>query len=223
MMVSFDFLSDPIELSPGKASSLYIENQKLYRNTIINLYAECPKNCGVVFSEKYEPLNFKGNICFVSDFCRLDFSSSIIKKLYEDFTMYACDFMLEQTTALKAEVLKFLEKLNEGFDFDFSFKEELELADLFKIQCLKPKLGNEDIPENILDFVKFMKKYTSFKCFIFLNLHSFLTPDELEIFLNEIAYLNVCVLMLENKKCFNNSSKEVVYIIDEDLCEIVEK
>ncbi len=223
MMVSFDFLSEPIELSSEKASSLYIENQRLYRNTVVNLFSECPKNCGIVFSENYEPLRFKGNVCFVPNLYSLDFSSSLIKKLYEDFTFYACNYMIDQTATLKADVLTFLEKLNESFDCDFTFKEELDLADLFKIQCLKPDLGNEDIPEKVLEFVKLMKKYTSVKCFVFLNMHSCFTPGELELFFSELVYQNVNILLIENKKCFGNLLKEAVYIVDSDLCEIVEK
>lgn len=223
MMVSFDFLTDPIELSSDKVSSLYIENQKLYRNTVLNLFSECPKNGGIVFSENYEPLKFRGNISFVPNLYSLDFSSSLIKKMYEDFTVYACNYMIEQTAALKADVLNFLEKLNENFDCDFIFKEELDLADLFKIQCLKPNLENEDLPEKVLEYVKFMKKYTSVKCFVFLNLHSYFTLEELELFFNELVYQNVSVLLIESKKCFENSHREAVYIVDGDLCEIVEK
>ena len=143
--------------------------------------------------------------------------------MYEDFTVYACNYMIEQTAALKADVLNFLEKLNENFDCDFIFKEELDLADLFKIQCLKPNLENEDLPEKVLEYVKFMKKYTSVKCFVFLNLHSYFTFEELELFFNELVYQNVSVLLIESKKCFENSKREAVYIVDGDLCEIVEK
>lgn len=223
MMVSFDFLTDPIELSTDKVCSLYIENQKLFRNTVLNLFSECPKNCGIVFSENYEPLKFRGNISFVPNLYSLDLASSLIKKVYEDLTVYACNYMVEQTATLKADVLNFLENLNDNFDCDFAFKEELDLVDLFKIQCLKPNLENEDIPEKVLEYVKFMNKYTSVKCFVFLNLHSYFSSEELKLFFNELAYLNVSVLLIESKKCFESLQREAVYIVDSDLCEIVEK
>lgn len=66
------------------------------------------------------------------------------------------------------------------------------------------------------------KKYSSAKCFVLLNLHCFFGENELELIYKELVYQNVEVLIIENVMHNNRLSFEKVYIVDKDLCEIVD-
>jgi CRISPR type II-A-associated protein Csn2 len=46
--------------------------------------------------------------------------------------------------------------------------------------------------------------------------------SELELLYKELSYQNINLLVIENKKCFETLSAEKVYIVDEDMCEIIE-
>lgn len=222
MMVSFEFLSKPIEISADKISVLYIENQSLYRNTVAAFYDCCPEECNIVFSENFSPIKFKGNIYFVPNVFTVDFSSVFMKKVYEDLSEYAHTYLFEDTANLKSNALSFLEKLSSDYDYDFDFNDELEIIDLLKMQNFRPALSKENLLSTLLDFIILTKKYSKAKCFVLLNLHIYFSLSELELFYKELNFQNINILVIENKKCFETLPGETVYIVDEDLCEIIE-
>lgn len=221
-MVSFDFLSNPIKLTYDKVSVLYIENQVLYRKTVMNFYNGCLEESNIFFSENFNPIKFKNNISFIPSVFTIDFSSTYMKKVYDDLSIYANTYMLDDVTKIKSTVLLFLEKLSRNFDYDFSFNEELNVIDLLKMQSFRPSLSQENLMTTLLDFIILTKKYSSVKCFVILNLHNYFDLSELKVFYKELSYQNINILVIENKKCFDNLPNEKIYIVDEDICEIIE-
>ena len=222
MMVSFDFLSKPIKLTCDKISVLYIENQMLYRNTIANFYEGCLEENNIVFSENFNPIKFKNNVCFVPNIFTVDFSSVFMKKMYEDLSNYANTYLFEDTVKLKSNALTFLENLSAGFDYDFEFKDDVDIIEFLKIQNFKPALSKDNLLSTLLDFIILTKKYSPIKCFTILNLHNYFDSHELELFYKELSYQHVRILLIENKKCFDTLPNEKIYIVDKDMCEIVE-
>lgn len=221
-MVSFDFLSKPICLSNGKINVLCIENHQLFRKTVNELYNGCDDESAIVFSENYNPVKFKNNVCFISDFFNFDFSSQLMKKIYEELSLYANTYLQEETATVKADILNLLEKLSQSYCYDFDFKDEADIVDLLKLQNFKPVLSNCNLTEKLLDFIIMMKKYSSVKCFVLLNLHSFFGLKELDLIYKELNYQNAEILVIENVKHFNLLPNESVCVIDEDMCEIVD-
>lgn len=222
MMVSFDFLSHPIDLSNGKINVLYIENHFLFRKTVSSFFAGCPDESNIVFSKDFAPVQFKGNVCFVPDIFNLDFSSAFMKKVYEDLSVYANTYISEELAAVKADVLSFLDRLSQDYDYDFSYNEEFDITALLKMQSFKPDLSADDLLSSLLDFLILTQKYSKSTCFVILNFHTAFAASELEGFYKELAYQNIQLLALENKKSFASSPQEKIYIVDSDMCEISE-
>lgn len=221
-MVSFDFLSNPICLSNNKISVLYIENQRLFRNTVRSFYDSSFDENNIVFSENHNPVKFKNNICFIPDIFSIEFSSSFLKKIYEDLAEYANTYLQESTANIKSEIIYFLEKLSQSYDLDFDFKDDVNITDLLKMQCFKPNLNNDNLLSRLLDFIVMTRKYSSVKCFVFLNLHSYFDLTELKLLYKELLYQNIEILLIENRKTFDSIENEKIYIIDDDMCEIVD-
>lgn len=222
-MVSFDFLTKPICLSKDKINVLYIENQQMFRNTIRNFYDGVVDENNIIFSENYSPVKFKNNVCFIPDIFSVDFSSSFLKRVYEDLSDYANTYLQESTFSIKANIIDFLEKLSRNYDLDFDFKDEVDITDLLKIQSFKPNLNNDNLLSRLLDYIIMMRRYSSIKCFVILNLHTYFSLTELELFYKELAYQSIEILVIENKKVFSSLQNEITYIVDEDMCEIIEK
>lgn len=221
MMVSFEFMSKPIDLSKNKISVLCIENHSLYRKTVKNFYDGCIEEKDIVFSENYSKISFKNNVCFISDIFSIDFSGAFMKKIYEDLSEHANTFLTEDTMKIKTNVLCYLEMLSQSYDFDFEFKDELDIIDLMKIQNFKPVV-NGNLLNRLLDFMIVIKKYSTVKCFVLLNIHNCFSADELNQLYKELIYQNINILLIENKKYFVSSQYEKIYIVDEDLCEIID-
>lgn len=221
-MVSFDFLTKPIDLSHNKVSVLYIENQQLYRNTLLHFYEGYLEENGIIFSENYTPVKMKGNICFLPNLFTMDFSSAFMKKIYDDLSKYVNSCMMEELATIRSILLDFFDHLSSSFDYDFEFHEEVDIIDLLKMQCFKPSLSKDNLLSALLDYIVLTTKYSSIKCFVLPNLHPYFTLAELDTFYHELNYQNVNLLVIENKKCFETLSAEKVYIVDEDMCEIIE-
>lgn len=221
-MVSLNFLSKPISLTKEKISVLYIENYQLYRKTVEAFYHDCDDESEIVFSQNFVPIKYKNNVCFISDYFNLDFSSQMLKRIYEDLSLYSNTYLYEETAKIKADILNFLELLSQGYDYDFDFKDDTDIVDLLKMQNFKPILTSDNLAEKLLDYIIMVKKYSSVKCFVLLNLHCFFSAKELELIYKELKYQNIEVLVIENIMHYNRLETETVYVIDEDLCEIVD-
>lgn len=222
-MVSFDFLSKPIEFLNNKISVLYIENQSLYRKTVSALYGSSPEESNIIFSQNFNPINFKNNVCFVPNVFTVDFSTPFVKKVYADLADYSNTYLFEDLAFLNSNIMFFLEKLSFSFDYDFDYNSQFDITDLLKIQSFKPSLNQDDLLSSLLDYIILTNKYTSPKCFVILNLHSCFSSSELEILYKELMYQNIKLLVIEGKKCFDTVPFEQIYIVDEDMCEIVDK
>ena len=176
-----------------------------------------------MFSEDFTPIKIKENVCFLYDFYNLSLSTSVLKKLYENISLFCNTELQSETTELKIQVATFLEKLMMNYDYDFNCNFDLDLVDLFKIQDMKPDISKENLCHSLLDFIILLSKYTKVKCFVLLNLHLYFTDEELNLLYKEFVYNKLNVLVLENSSNFIKNQYEVLRIIDEDLCEIIAK
>lgn len=219
-MAAADFLSEPLTLYDNMINIICVENKALFRNIIRSFYDEDPEKMNIVFSENFTPLRYKGNICFVSDFYQLTVSPTIIKKLYDNIASFCINEITHETVNVKKQLISFMDTVIENYDFDFSYNYDFNLQDLFKMHNLKPNISSDNLLESLLNFILLLKKYSSVKCFVLLNLHLFFNKNELEIFYKEIIYNHIPILVLENTASFSKSQYEKIRIIDNDLCEI---
>lgn len=222
MMVNFEFLSEPLQLVDGTVNVLCVENQKLFRgifNAFVN--GETEEN-RIIFSENFEPVKIKGNVCVIDDFFRLTYSNTIIKKLYEQIEKY-CNYELQkETTQLKIHIVNYFEQLISAFDYDFEFNYDLSIAELLKAVSLKPNTDKSEVIGILLDYILLVNKYAPPKCFVLLNLHLYFGKEELDLFYNDIINNHIKLLLIEGVKFFETSSCENVVVYDKDFCEIVE-
>lgn len=223
MKVSFDFLSEPLELSAKHINTLCIENHTAYRNIVQALISEEPESCNIIFSENFTPFKFKGNVCFIDNIFSLNFSNSVIKKLHEQIEKYCNSDLQSETTALKTNIVNYLELIVKAFDYDLECSYDIDLLDLFKIQNIKPYVKTDSLLENLLNFILFISNYTAVKCFVLLNVHLYFSQEELTLFYNDAINNHIKLLILENTKFFEGSCFERITICDKDMCEIVEK
>ena len=222
MRVSFDFLSEPIKISDEYINVICIENQNVFRNVVSNLHSEEPENLNIIFSENFTPIKFKGSVCFVENVFDLNYSNSVIKKLYEQIEKYCNNFLQSETVTLKTNIINYFDFIVKAFDYDLEYSYDIELSNLFKIQGLKPYTDSNSFLENLINYIKFIQNYTPVKCFILLNIHLYLSNEELELFYRDIINNHIKLLVLENYKFFDRHSFEKIIILDKDLCEIVE-
>ncbi|MDD6021328.1 MAG: type II-A CRISPR-associated protein Csn2 [Oscillospiraceae bacterium] len=223
MRLGCGFLNEPIYLSENYVNVLSIENKALFRRFVKAMMSGEPEEENFIFSKDFKPLSFKKNICFIYDCFNLSFSASFLKKVYEDMEDFCNNEMLDETFELKRIITNFIEKVTEEFDFDFTFKDEVALQDIFKIQNIRPDTESSDMLESLYEFIVLIQKYAPVQCFVILGIHQNFSSAELETFYKELIDRGIRLLDVESTTDFARGSLEKLTIIDEDLCEIVEK
>lgn len=221
MRVSFDFLNEPIEIKNGVANVLCIENKSLFRKVMQAFIDNNTEENKIIFSLNFKPFKAKGNVYILNNYFDLEFSSSFVKKIYDDISNFCVNDIQSETVRIKSAVNEFMEIIMRNYDFDFSCKTELELSELFKIMSLKPALFQNDLPSALLDFIFLIQKYMPQKCYVLFNIHSYFDDHEIEAFYKEILNTDIRILLVESNS-FEKSSSENVRIVDKDFCEIVE-
>ena len=222
MMVSFDFLSEPICFEENRISVLCIENPKIFRMVCNAFIADETEENKIIFSENFVPFKTKGNVLVSDDYFNPVYSNTVMKKLYEQTEKYCNAELSKETARLKTHIVNYFENITGEFDYDFDFDYEFNLTDLFKAINLKPVSDKYNLLNTFVDFVLIINKYIAPKCFVLFNLHLYFSDEELDLFYNDIVNNHIKILVIECKKTFDKSKYENIIIYDKDFCEIVE-
>ena len=220
MMISFDFLSKPLELNDDKINVLCIENRHKFRNIFLSFYDGTFEDNGVCVSENYSPIKGKNITEVIYNYFSLDLSNSSVKKIFEQLSLFCHNEMSEETSNLHKTIIEFMDKLCSNFDYDFDYSDELDMTAFLKSQSLHLNLNNHDAITNLLDYILLVNKYCSKKLFILFYPHAYFTSVELDKLYEDVLKRNIKILVIEGTKYFHNSKNEKYIIFDEDMCEI---
>lgn len=215
-------MSEPITLVMDKINTVCIENPQKFRDIVLDFIEE-EENGDFVFSYKFEPFSIKGNVCFVKDFYDIQITPSMLKKVYNHMEKLCMDDCSSEVIDLKRHILSFLFEVSQLCDFEFDFKDDVFLGDIFKMQSVRPKSDNYDMASSLLNFITVVNRFSRPKCFVLLNPHMYFADGEIEALFNSLKYQESYFVFLENTFSFEKTQSEKITIIDKDLCEIVEK
>lgn len=219
-MISFKFLSNPIELTDGVFPILVIENKKLFRNVICSFENDYEEEY-FVFSKDYSPVKFSKCALFVSNVLNVELESKkLITKINSYMEETANDEFIFELSTVKQNLLALAEKLCSFCDFDCDYNYDISTADIIKV--LQFKIGKaENTPEELLImYFKLISKYLKINLFVVENLHLMFDVNELALIYHELSLNHINVISLE---CFEPEYKfdfESYHIVDQDLCEI---
>ena len=77
-----------------------------------------------------------------------------------------------------------------------------------------------DTLERIIDYIKIHSEFVKTKCFVFVNLLSYLTEYEIEKLYEFCHYEKIFIIFIEDKQPENINIFSQVYLIDKDYCEV---
>lgn len=221
-MVAFDFLSSPIELNDDAVNVLCVENKPLFRNVLnafVNLELE---ESNIVFSKDYKPVDFKKIGTCIYNYFDLNFSSSFLKKIYDDIALFCNTELMDETSNFISSCELLFDSIARSYDYEFDYSTDFQLQSLFKTYDLKPVLKTDSLLEALSSYITLTSKYTKTNLFVLFNLHQYFDELELKSFYSDMLYNHIFLLVIENNKYFSSLNNEKTIIIDSDMCEIVE-
>ena len=213
-----------IEIEDNIIYTLVFENKKYYRENIIELINQHKGNEGsYILSNDNKEISFDKNSYIITDIFNIDINSkrvltkiynSLLKEIVEDIPSY---------NELSTNIRVYFEKLIFNSSLEIEQGEEIDMSSLLKLGDFKIHVENDDILEKFLKFLKVLSELCSYKIIFVVGLHTVFTQDEIieiykEVCLNKINIINIEYQQFNNLS--NENYKEIVYIFDEDNCEI---
>lgn len=106
----------------------------------------------------------------------------------------------------------------------FDMNLEIEAArlvpeDLIKIAGITLKEGSNSAIEKVIDYMSLVRRYEKNKLFVFVNMNSYFSSQELTTFLKEVLQMDLDVILINSYR-FTSSAEIRRVIVDRDLCEI---
>lgn len=222
MIFRHQALNKQLEWKPGQhLCELVVESPTFLRQLLRDLTVEDPSR-QISVTEKGESLHFEKDIDVILNPVKLDFNNrramtTLLKLLVK--TSLSEDFYLS-TNSPKSKIIKYLDGVVGAEDFEFEVStNDFMIDSLAKAANLHIVGDEDDFVELITDYMAMMADLTGTKLFVFVNLRSLITEDELGRLRHNLNNHQIDVLLVENldRGVIDGVSR---FVVDEDACEI---
>lgn len=199
-------LETPIEIAPGYATTLQVENQTLFTRIARSLECADGRFALEPFTiwEKEKELRPASSLLLVSDVLHLPWDDralmgEVVKRLecefLEDEDMRRAVEAMDSSLSTKLLELGFAMNSDYGFGLEWDLKRYLKFRG-FGIDSTDAA----PLLDNVINFLSLALDAGCGKVIAFVNLKTFLTINELKALFDFIFYSNLNVLLLESKR-----------------------
>lgn len=221
MKLMIPFFSTPICFEENTLNTIVIENQKFFRETVDDIRHQTEKYDGdIVFSVNDTPQDMAGNVEIISEFLDLDINSknllNRIQSMMEKTALEEQHYM--ETQELLSSIEHFIQKLAFLCPCDVDCN-KLTVSNLLKMAGLHFNMVYRNPIEKLIDYMSLVRELERDKLFVFVNLRSWFTDNEVSLFVNTVLAHKYRILLIDNCE-YPKLENERRIIIDRDLCEI---
>lgn len=221
MKICHPALEEPFQIDESKVSIVVIENQRMLSHMIQELRNQINGDLGeFIFCEDEKNISIEKRIQLIISVFDLDFNTKRnISKLYSQLAEKSVDEEnYYETDLIKSKLLEYVERLISDEKSELKYNDNLEISDIFKIMKIEFDESSGILAERIINYLIVMNDYFHFSCYVFVNLKSYLSNEELISFYQYVIYNKITILLLENSERMINENYEKQIIIDSDLC-----
>lgn len=215
MMLTYQLLDNPLQLKEGSINVLVVENPVAMRNLISSIVHGRHE---LVLSKDFKIIEFAKNTEFIFDVFNLNCNSkTLLSKIASEAELIAKDNW-EESMNLMSEVNDYGNLIVSQLNFPARFSYIEDAARLIKL--LNIEFNDEELSfaESLLEYMSICRQLLKKELFIFFNLKSFLTKEELALLYKSVEYEQLRLILLESHNDENRYESEKVTIIDKDLC-----
>ena len=174
-----------------------------------------------VLSESDKNLALSKSVVIVLDPLTVDINTrKVLNKLYLELSNYAkSEQMYVKTSEFLRSMQEYLLELEQCTKYNLEYDQEIDVTALLKSVNVHYETTGMDFRESLLQYVKILADIVDIKLFVFINLRSYLTNNQITEMIKEMNYQNVCGIFIENQKRENLEGVRT-YVIDTDNCEL---
>lgn len=214
-------ISKVFDTDIGKVNTIVIENQTLLFSLLSDIYGQIEGNDGKsVLSDNKGILPMSKSAELLTNFIPFELSKkTLISKISASIEKKAVygDMYLE-TMELMSLIERYLNKLT----FDLACNpvfQKINVNSLIKASGFELNEDYDSLGEKLLDYFALVREFDHDKLFITLNLRSFLSDSETQLFIDDILRRDINLIMIESSER-EAVSGENRLLVDSDLCEI---
>lgn len=144
----------------------------------------------------------------------------ILNKLYTELNEISkAEEMFTKTLELTQFIQEYILQLEENTNHILQFNNEIDITGLLKVMDVKIEDSDDFFFERLFNYIKNVVNVLRIKLFVFVNLRSYLTDEQMKNLIKEMKYQEVQGIFIENQEraCLEGGMR---YIIDKDNCEI---
>lgn len=208
-----------IELYENQVIVLSVENSESYSKLLRDMWGQTQGKEGKwVLLDKEKKLKLSKELeCIFNPFSLNCNDRRILTKLYLEIKQQSDIFFQEETMLLNTDINQFLDKLLLQMPYALKYSPDLELSDLLKIYNVEIECGEGTILEQIVEYLRVMKKICRVNNYVFVGLKQYLTVSELEKLYEYVFYEKINLIIIESIH-IPLIDGEKGWIIDKDLC-----
>lgn len=222
MRVKYKFLSAPISFENNLIKVLVIENQIIYRNTIIQLYEDNIDEW-FILSKDYKPVEFSKNVKFIDNILSFSMNDKkLMSKINLDLEQFANSNYLENLQRIKGELLELSLNLSAELDFNVEYSGNIETSSIIKLMSFRPRDDCEYPLERLTRYLFLLNNYLGISLFITNNLYFYFSDKDVNTLFETLSFHHIKLIDIEGMDSFSRSDLSEVLIVDKDLCEIVD-
>ncbi len=221
MMITHSIFSEPLKFQENQINVLILESPTVFTGLIEELISQYNGQEGrFVLSEKFKPINIAKSMDIITDMISLDINSrKIITKLHNLLQDKTLNEYFTETIEIKGAIARYMDSITANSDVPLTYNDDIDICSLFKATDVKIDSIYDNLAEKITDYLLFCRDMLKVKCFVFINLKCFISPENLIELYKMIGYNKIQVLLFENTQR-PKLNGERLRIIDKDLCEI---
>ena len=214
---NFNFILDLEE----NINVIVIENKIEYRKFVNSFVNELNIRDGnILLSKDIELLVQEKYIFTFYDYFTFDINKYALNKFYKKLKEISMvDFSFE-TANLKSKIEEYVYNITKQYDMYLEISCDLDVTEILKSLNVKIKQYSELLLDKIINYINVINEIFDIKYFVFISLKEYFSDSEIIDFYNYINYNDFKVVLVEPNNKNNFQTKEKIYVIDEDLCEI---
>lgn len=225
MRLVFSGLESPVEVTPGRCSTIEVENQTLFTRIAQSLLSGEGRYATEPFSiwEGEDELRPKDTLLVIDNPLSLPwddrvFMGSIVKRIEREYL--EDEDLRRAVEELQRSIATRVMSLGLGMNTDLGFGLEWDLKRYLKFMGFGVSYqGSKSFLDNLLNFLSLALDSGDKRVIAFVNLKTFLSKNDFETFLEQLSFLKTKVLLLENKQDVNQYEYEQKRAIDLDFIE----
>lgn len=221
MKLWLEGLQQPLITDGEGVTTLVIENQEFMMRVLSDIYAQSQGEAGnSVLSSNGKTVDINKGVDLLVDFVAFDGNrKGLLTKIVNALEKTANDEVyFQRTHKLLAELECYLNDLAMEQDVELTY-EKLSLNNLLKSVGARVVIDYNKLVERLFAYMDLVRRFEGEKLFLLVNLRSFVSNEDMELFMQTVVAHGLQVLLVDNQ-AYPLLPLERRRIIDMDLCEI---